>query len=177
MLVGATAVGIFDLRVTPFSGICPGLEIQATVLDNILRGDFIRTPASPTLTTMGIILAIALIFGMLLPRLSPIGAIAVTLVTVQVFLALNYLAFRYLGLQVEVFYPFLEMAGVYTGITLQRFLSEERERVRIKKAFQSFVAPEVVNQIIRNPEKLRLGGEAPGIVHPVFRHQGVHHPV
>ena len=159
VLVGATAVGIFDLRVTPFSGICPGLEIQATVLDNILRGDFIRTPASPTLTTAGIILAIALLFGMLLPRLSPVGAIAVTLLTVQVFLALNYLAFRYLGLQVEVFYPFLEIAGVYTGITLQRFLSEERERVRIKKAFQSFVAPEVVNQIIRNPEKLRLGGE------------------
>jgi len=159
VLVGATAVGIFDLRVTPFSGICPGLEIQATVLDNILRRDFIRTPANPTLTTMAIVLAIGLIFGLLLPRLTAVGAIAITLIMVQAYVALNYLAFRNWGLQLEVFYPLLEVAGVYTGITLQRFLSEERERVRIKKAFQSFVAPEVVNQIIRHPEKLRLGGE------------------
>jgi adenylate cyclase len=159
VLVGATAVGIFDLRVTPFSGICPGLEIQATVLDNILRGDFIRTPPHPTLTTMAIVLAIGLIFGLLLPRLSAVGAIAITLIMVQAYLVLNYLAFRYWGLQLEVFYPMLEVAGVYTGITLQRFLAEERERVRLKKAFQSFVAPEVVNQIIRHPEKLRLGGE------------------
>jgi adenylate cyclase len=159
VLVGATAVGIFDLRVTPFSGICPGLEIQATVLDNILRRDFIHTPANVSLTTMVIVLAIGLIFGLLLPRLSAVGAIAITLLVAQAYIAINYLAFRYFGLQLEVFYPLLEVAGVYTGITLQRFLAEERERVRIKKAFQSFVAPEVVNQIIRHPDKLRLGGE------------------
>ena len=159
VLVGATAVGIFDLRVTPFSGICPGLEIQATILDNILRQQFIRTLTNPTLTTMVIVLAIGLIFGLMLPRLPAMGAIAMTLIMVQAYVALNYLAFRSWGLQLEVFYPLLEVAGVYTGITLQRFLSEERERVRIKKAFQSFVAPEVVNQIIRHPEKLRLGGE------------------
>ena len=159
VLVGATAVGIFDLRVTPFSGICPGLEIQATVLDNILRRDFIHAPANAFLTTAAIILAMGLIFGLMLPRLSPVGAIAVALLVAQSYIALNYLAFRYFGLQLEVFYPLLEVAGVYTGITLQRFLTEERERVRIKKAFQSYVAPEVVNQIIRHPDKLRLGGE------------------
>jgi adenylate cyclase len=159
VLVGATAVGIFDLRVTPFSGICPGLEIQATVLDNILRQDFVYTPPNAFLTTAGIILVVGLIFGLLLPRLSAVGAIAVTLLVAQAYIAVNYLAFRYFGLQLEVFYPLLEVAGVYTGITLQRFLTEERERVRIKKAFQSYVAPEVVNQIIRHPDKLRLGGE------------------
>jgi adenylate cyclase len=96
---------------------------------------------------------------MLLPRLSAVGAIAITLLVAQAYLAINYLAFRNYGLQLEVFYPLLEVAGVYTGITLQRFLVEERERARLKKAFQSYVAPEVVNQIIKHPENLRLGGE------------------
>ena len=159
VLVGATAVGIFDLRVTPFSGVCPGLEIQATVLDNILRGDFIRLPANTSVTTISTVLALAIIFGLLLPRLSPMGAIAATLLLALGYLTLNYLAFSNYGLQLEVFYPLLEIAGVYTGITLQRFLVEERERVRLKKAFQSYVAPEVVNQIIKHPENLRLGGE------------------
>jgi adenylate cyclase len=159
VLVGATAVGIFDLRVTPFSGVCPGLEIQATVLDNILRRDFIRTPANPSLATLGIVLGLALLFGLMLPRLSPVGAIGFTLIVAQAYIAVNYLAFRYYGLQLEVFYPLLAVAGIYTGITLQGFLAEERERLRLKKAFQSYVAPEVVNQIIRHPEQLRLGGE------------------
>jgi len=159
VLVGATAVGIYDLRVTPFSGICPGLEIQATVVDNILRGDFILLPRSPFLVGSGLVLSLALILGFVLPRLKAIWALVFTLFLVHSYLSLNYLAFRYFGLQLEVFYGFLEMAGVYTGITLQRFLAEERERARIKKAFQSYVAPEVVNQIIRHPEKLRLGGE------------------
>ena len=158
VLVGATAMGIFDLRVTPFSGICPGIEIQATVVDNILQKDFIRMPRNPFLSALAIVLVLGLIFGLTLPRLPPVGAIAFTLIVAQAYIVLNYLAFSYYGLQLEVFYPLLAVGGVYTGITLQRFLAEERGRVRLKKAFQSYVAPEVVNQIIRHPEKLRLGG-------------------
>lgn len=159
VLLGATAVGIYDLRVTPFSGICPGLEIQATVVDNILRKDFILLPRYPFLAASGLVIVLALILGFILPRLKALRALIFTLIVLHGYLAFNYLAFRYLGLQLEVFYGILEMAGVYTGITVHRFLTEERERARIKKAFQSYVAPEVVNQIIRHPEKLRLGGE------------------
>jgi adenylate cyclase len=42
---------------------------------------------------------------------------------------------------------------------MQRFLAEERERVRIRKAFESYVAPTVVQQMLKHPEALRLGGE------------------
>ena len=42
VMVGATAVGIYDLRVTPFSGIFPGVEVQATAIDNLLKDNFIR---------------------------------------------------------------------------------------------------------------------------------------
>ncbi len=45
VLVGATATGIYDMRVTPFSTVYPGIEIHATVIDNILHGSFIQRPA------------------------------------------------------------------------------------------------------------------------------------
>jgi adenylate cyclase len=45
------------------------------------------------------------------------------------------------------------------SLTVQRFLAEEKQRVYIKKAFQSFVAPDVVNEILKHPNLLRLGGE------------------
>ena len=37
ILVGATAVGIYDIRVTPFSSIFPGVEVHANIIDNILQ--------------------------------------------------------------------------------------------------------------------------------------------
>jgi adenylate cyclase len=42
VIVGVTSAGVFDLRVTPFSGLHSGCEIQATLLDNLLTGDLIR---------------------------------------------------------------------------------------------------------------------------------------
>jgi adenylate cyclase len=45
VLVGATATGIYDVRSTPFSPTFPGAEIHATVIDNILTGQFMAKPA------------------------------------------------------------------------------------------------------------------------------------
>ena len=44
VLVGTSAPGLLDLRPTPFSAVCPGTEIQAAALDNLLNGDFVRVP-------------------------------------------------------------------------------------------------------------------------------------
>jgi adenylate cyclase len=44
VLVGATAEGIYDLRSTPFSPVYPGMEIHATVIDNILTQNFLTKP-------------------------------------------------------------------------------------------------------------------------------------
>jgi adenylate cyclase len=40
-----------------------------------------------------------------------------------------------------------------------RFIAEEKERLRVKAAFQNYVAPEVVNSMLQHPERLKLGGE------------------
>ncbi|MEW6388472.1 MAG: adenylate/guanylate cyclase domain-containing protein [Thermodesulfobacteriota bacterium] len=159
VLLGATAVGIYDLRVTPFSGVCPGIEIQGTIMDNILRGDFLKRPGIAPFPGLVAVLLLGLLLGVVLPRLSAVWAFIFASCLLGGYAAANYLLFRYGGWQLELLYPLLEITGVYTGITAQRFLSEERERARLKKAFQSYVAPEVVNQIIKHPERLRLGGE------------------
>ncbi|MBM4285170.1 MAG: CHASE2 domain-containing protein [Deltaproteobacteria bacterium] len=159
VLVGATAEGIYDLRVTPFRGIFPGIEIQATVIDNILTGNFLQLlPLAPVPGLLTVIF-LGVLLGVVLPRLSAAGAFIFALLLVEAYVVFNYLLFRYFGLILELFYPLVAVAGVYTGVTIERFLTEEKERARLKKAFQSYVAPTVVDQIIRHPERLVLGGE------------------
>jgi len=159
VLVGATAVGIYDLRVTPFSGITPGVEVQATVLDNLLRSRFIRVPKFGLPLMLLTLLGLGVLLGLMLPKLSAAWAFVFTLLLIEGYTLGNYFSFSRLGIQLELFYPLTEIVGVYLGITMHRFLAEERERLRIRKAFESYVAPTVVQEMLKHPEALRLGGE------------------
>jgi len=159
VIVGATAVGIYDLRVTPFSGTFPGVEVQATIMDNLLRGNFIRTPPLGLIIMLLILIALAVMLGVVLPRFSAAWAFIITLIIIEAYVGLNYLLFTRQGLQLELFYPLGLIVLIYLGVTMQRFLAEERERERIRKTFESYVAPTVVQEMLKHPEQLRLGGE------------------
>jgi adenylate cyclase len=159
VIMGATAVGIYDLRVTPFSGTFPGVEVQATIMDNLLRGNFIRTPPFGLIIMLLILIGLAVLLGLILPRLSAAWALIFVLGAIETYVGLNYFLFTRQGLQLELFYPLALMVLVYLGVTMQRFLAEERERERIRKTFESYVAPTVVQEMLKHPEQLRLGGE------------------
>ncbi|HZE21354.1 MAG TPA: CHASE2 domain-containing protein, partial [Desulfobaccales bacterium] len=90
VLVGATAVGIYDLRVTPFSGNFPGVEVQATIMDNLLRGNFIRTPPFGLAIMLLILIGLAIMLGRVLPRLSAAWALIFTLVVIEGYVGVNY---------------------------------------------------------------------------------------
>jgi adenylate cyclase len=159
VIVGATAVGIYDLRVTPFSGIFPGVEIQGTVMDNLLKGNFIRYPPFGQPLILLLILGLVVLLGLVLPRLSAPQGFILTLGIIGAYTICNYLVFSRLNLQLELFYPLLAVGLSYVGISVERLLAEERERLRIRKAFESYVAPTVVQEMLKHPEQLRLGGE------------------
>jgi adenylate cyclase len=159
VLVGATAIGVYDMRVTPFSGIFPGIEIQATIIDNILRRQFLRQLPYAPLPGLILIMTLGLGLGLILPRVSAIWVFLTGLLLLGGYAGVNYALFRYAGIQMDLFYPMLEIALVTGGINLQSFLAEERARASLKKAFQSYVAPSVVEEIIKHPDRLRLGGE------------------
>ncbi len=159
VILGATAIGIYDLRVTPFSGTFPGVEVQATIMDNLLRGNFIRTLPFGLIIMLLVLIGLAVMLGLILPRLSAAWAFIFVLGAIETYLVLNYFLFTRQGLQFELFYPLALMVLVYLGVTMHRFLAEERERERIRKTFESYVAPTVVQEMLKHPEQLRLGGE------------------
>jgi adenylate cyclase len=159
VLVGATAVGIYDLRVSPFSGNHPGVEIQAQIMDNLLSGRFMRTPPYARAISLLIILALGIIMATALPQLSAAWSLGFVLVLATGFTAGNYLLFSRLGRQLDLFYPLLQIGIVYLGLTVHRYVREEQERARTRRTFEAYVAPAVVREILKHPDNLRLGGE------------------
>jgi adenylate cyclase len=135
------------------------VEIQATAMDNLLHGDFISTPPLALAFMLLILVALAILLGLVLPRLSAVLSFIFTLIVLVSYVGLNYYLFSRYGLQLELFYPQVLIVLVYLGVTFLRFLAEEEERKRIRKAFESYVAPTVVQEMLKHPEQLRLGGE------------------
>jgi adenylate cyclase len=160
VLVGATAIGIGDIRSTPFGPVYPGPEIQASVIDNILTGDIIARPQwSRTFDVMAII-ALPLLVAAVLPRLNAFGGITFVVALFALFVTVAYQLFVRAHLWLNMVYPTFGLAATYTLLTIYRYLTEERERRRVKAAFQNYVSPDVIEQILSHPEQhAKLGGQ------------------
>jgi adenylate cyclase len=56
-------------------------------------------------------------------------------------------------------YPTLNLGFIYLGVTGYRYMTEEKEKKKIRGAFQYYLTASVVEEMLKNPDKLKLGGE------------------
>jgi adenylate cyclase len=158
-IIGTVAFGTYDLRVTPMGSDFPGMEINANVIDNILNEKFLSVPPWAPYLNLLVILIIGILLGLIIPRVSAwYGAlIAITLIMLWITIALHL--FRENGVWVAVLPPLLTIAFGYTVLTLIRYITVERAGRQIKDAFQFYVSEAVVEEILKDPSMLTLGGE------------------
>lgn len=160
VLVGPTATGISDIRVTPVSSVFPGVEIHANIIDNILHQQFLKKPGWVLALELFLIAALGLLLSLFLPSLrAGFGALFAMAVAAG-YLVLNNYLFRSFGLWVNLVYPLLAVLMVYVGVTVYNFVAVEKKRKFIQGAFGQYVTPQVISQIVENPDRyLRLGGD------------------
>ena len=159
VLVGGTAIGLFDLRATPLESVFPGPEIHANIIDNILQKDFLRRPHWFQAFEYLIIVILGILFSLVLPRIRAVYGFLCALVFVMLYIFADQFFFRQLNVWLNIVYPILTILIVYVGITLYRYITEEREKAKIRGAFSVYVTPSVVNEMLQNPDKMKLGGE------------------
>jgi len=159
VLVGATATGIYDIRITPFDKVFSGVEVHANAIDTILKGDFLSRSQWVRLMDILIIVGIGFFTGLALPRFKAIsGALFATVMFASYILAACYL-FSHYRLLVSIIYPIMGLLLTYITITAYHYMVEEKEKRRIRTTFQHYLAAPVVEEILKDPDKLKLGGE------------------
>jgi len=159
VLVGATATGIYDLRVTPFGATYPGVEIHATVIDNILHRNFLTHSGLIRFIDICAIILFGLLMGMIIPRLRAVTGILFALIILGIFVAANMFIFSNYNIWLNIIYPALTMIVIYLAITVYRYVTEEREKKKIRGAFQYYLTASVINEMLKDPSKLKLGGD------------------
>lgn len=157
VLIGATAVGIYDLRVTPFSPAMPGVEKHASVIASILENRFLK--AASISTNLLILVLLGIIFSILIPRFKAAGASILTSVFIIIILLSGYFIFTKHGLWINISYPIINLLFIFISITAYNYAVEEKHARRIRTMFSSYVTEKVVNELIKNPDMAKLGGE------------------
>lgn len=158
-IVGATEIGIYDLRTVPVAPNYPGVEVHATFISNMLKGHFLKRDKTSTLFEIisGIILSIFISFVALSIRNI---AVVIFLFVLSLILFLLQTIFMFQNFHdVDVFWaPVSAMLSFILSESYRNIVSERSAKF-LKKALSSYVSPQVMSEITKNPDKLKLGGE------------------
>ncbi|MCB1704403.1 MAG: adenylate/guanylate cyclase domain-containing protein [Halioglobus sp.] len=161
VLIGSSALGLSDLVSTPTGPTFPGVEVHATVLQRILSG--MPFPRVPDWGNAASALAIALT-GLLLSFLCPaFGALAITVFAVGfIGLMIAYDAWLWTSAQLALspVMPLLTVLAIIAMNILVGYFAEAKQKRQVRKAFSSYMAPALVDQLVGNPDSLRLTGES-----------------
>jgi adenylate cyclase len=97
--------------------------------------------------------------GLVLARLRAVSGLLVTGLLGVAYALFAREVFVSAGAWLEVTHPILALATIYTAVTVDAYLSEERQRRQITSAFGHYVSPAVIEQMLADPSRLELGGE------------------
>ncbi|MCA1753601.1 MAG: adenylate/guanylate cyclase domain-containing protein [Spirochaeta sp.] len=154
---GFSAPGLFDLRPTPLGGSTPGVAVHATILDNLLTGGFMKTPGNLAVVIIVLLFAVA-------------AAVPASVSVKSGMIALWYFLFlpapmlmgfaAYLpGYWFPVVAPTAGVILALVGAGAASYAVEGKQKRFIKSAFQQYLSPDVIENLLSDPERLRLGGE------------------
>ncbi len=159
VLIGSSAPGVFDLRSTPVAAVYPGVEVHANLLSGLLDG---RGPVVPDWSRgyeVAQLLVVTALLALLLPRLRAASAMGVTLALGVVLVALDQWLYRRHGLALPLASALLLTALVYVGITGWGYVVEGARRRSLTRLFGTYVPPELVAQMARDPQRYGMQAE------------------
>ncbi len=163
VFIGASAEELQDTKFTPFFNYggrrqkTPGVEVHANALSTLLHGDFIRQVSG--WVSLLAMLFLALVAWATTKKLRPVRSLLLIGLIALGFVLASFYLFSSSRLWLPVTMPLTTLLLAYVGHVVDLTVTEQRERWRVKKTFQHYVASNVVDKMLADNELPRFGGE------------------
>lgn len=160
VLVGANAkaiaVGLEDVKRTPISNDQPGVDIQATNLDNILHNEFlVQTQPFQDVFYLIVLLGATFLVIRYFSLFVSLGIVSLMMVS---FIAICILCYRF-NLVINVITPIALQIITMTIAYSYRFILEGRNKEKIKTAMGKYISHDVMQNVVKDIDGLKLGGK------------------
>ncbi len=159
VLVGATAAGLLDLRVTPVQNVYPGVEVNANLIAGLLDQNFRSQPAYAAGLEITQLILVGLL-GALAGFLTPLGALLLTVVAGVALLGFNAYLWVVHFQVAPLAAPLVLLVALYVLHTSYNFFIGSRQERRITHLFGQYVPREIVEEMSRRGARYSLEGES-----------------
>jgi adenylate cyclase len=156
ILIGTTAPGLLDLRVTPVGEIYPGVETHANLISGLLDGKVLLKPDYAlgyevvTITIAGLILALGL------PIVRALVAVGLSLAVVAVLVSINFWLYLSYGLVLPLASGLLMALTAFALNMSYGYFVESRSKRELANLFGTYVPPELVDEMVKDPDSYSM---------------------
>jgi adenylate cyclase len=159
VLLGSTAPGLSDLRVTPFSNAFPGVEIHAHLIAGMLDGITRSMPPWAADARLIAVLVLGVLLTAVLLRFGPFIGLAASIALLGLLLGAYAAAWSRFWV-VPMAAPMITVLGLYALNTAYGFFAETRNKRQITKLFGQYVPPELAAEMSQDPAHYTMEGQS-----------------
>jgi len=150
VLVGTSAVGLFDLRSIPYDSAIAGVEVHANALDNILKGDFLRKPADMVIYDIFIIWSIVFLFLFFFSLIQSWSIIPFAIIAVYGLYELFFMILFDYGVMLNLLFPlFSYFLTLIVSVGLD-YIIASRQKEQAKRMLGKKVSPAVMEYLLKH---------------------------
>ncbi len=157
VIVGFTATGTSDIGSVPNAPVYYMVGLQASFIENFLKNEFIKKISFPK--NFGIVLLLSLFLTFIITGLSTWAGLIITFLIGGLFIFFSCWLFKNCLLWIEIIPAILSFTLSYISTTLWQLRGERRERKKLKKIFEKYIAPSVMENLLEKSGEISLGGE------------------
>ncbi len=152
ILVGTTAPGLLDLRITPVSETYPGVETHANLISGLLDGSIHVKPDFSAGYDVAMLLIAGLLLAIGLPLLSAVRAVILSLAVIAALVAINFSLYFGAGLVLPLSASLVMAVTAFALNMSYGYFVESRSKRELANLFGTYVPPELVDEMVKDPD-------------------------
>ena len=156
VLVGTTAPGLLDLRVTPVGQTYPGVEVHANVISGLLDGRIFVKPDYALGYELVVLVLAGLILAFALPVLSAPKAVALSVAVIAALVGMNFWLYLGGGLVLPLATALVMALTAFALNMSYGYFVESKSKRQIANLFGTYVPPELVDEMVKDPNSYNM---------------------
>lgn len=158
VIVGATAEALYDLRNTPMEPNYPGPELHLTMLGNLIEGNFLPNIKNEAKNLVYILAILGIVLSLAWSYLGALASVCLFLSLFSGIIVFDYWLFAEKSFISSNVLLLAQVFLIYVSTTVFRYFTEERKKKELKSTFSKYVSPAIVDEVLKQPDNLKLGG-------------------